>query len=131
MVAPLHKSALSQAALLLETAGRMAGREWRMAKAEVGENLSRAGVGAALLAIARLVGLVALFVLSDAAVAGLVAAGFAIWLAALMIAGGLSLSAIVLVLIGLPNLKAERLIPNRTLSNLHRDMEVLKEAVNA
>ncbi|MEJ6392171.1 phage holin family protein [Gymnodinialimonas sp. 2305UL16-5] len=124
-------TALSQAAQLLETAARLAGREWRLAKAEISENLGRAGIGLGLLAAAFILALVAAIVLAGAGVAGLVAAGFAIWLAALIVGGSLAFVTAILLGFGLRNLQSKRLIPNRTLSNIQRDMEMVKEAMNA
>ncbi|MEJ6389471.1 phage holin family protein [Gymnodinialimonas ulvae] len=124
-------SPLSHAARLLEAAAGMAKHEFRLARAEISENLGHARVGAALIGAAAMIALVAVFVLSVAAVAGLAAAGLPVWMAALIMGGALALIAGVLLALGLSKVKAKRLIPDRTLSNIQRDMQVLKEAANA
>mgnify|MGYP000291850036 CR=1 FL=1 len=124
-------SARTKVARLVDLVLRLASDEWRLAKAEVSENLGHARLGATLLACAFGLGLVAVFVLSGAAVAGLAAAGLELWLSALIVGGALALMAAILIAIGVSNLKAKRLVPDRTLSNIQRDMEMVKEALNA
>ena len=125
------QTTLANASALLGTAGRMARHEWRLAQVEIGENLRKAGVGIALIAAAALLGLVSAFALVGAGVAGLVAAGLPVWLAALLIGAAIALIAVAMALIGARRLKAKRLIPDRTLRNIQRDVEALKEALNA
>jgi hypothetical protein len=115
---------------LLDAAARLIGHEWKLAKAEVSRNVGRAGVGAGLLASAFFIGTISVGVLAAAAVAALAAAGLELWLAALIVGGGLALIAGILAAIGLRKLSARQLIPARTLSNIQRDMDMLKEAAN-
>lgn len=122
---------LASANTIARTLGRMVRREWRLAKAEISQNLSQASLGAALFVGAFAFGLVAVFVMSGAAVAGLAATGIALWLAALIVGALLAAIATLCAAIALSKLKAERLIPDRTLANVQRDMEIVKEALNA
>jgi hypothetical protein len=115
---------------LLDAAARLIGHEWQLAKAEVSRNVGRASVGAGLLAGAFFIGTIAVGVLAGAGVAALAAAGLELWLAALIVGGGLALIAGIMAAIGLRKLSARQLIPARTLSNIQRDMDMLKEAAN-
>jgi uncharacterized membrane protein YgcG len=112
--------------------GRILRKEAALAKAEVSENLSRAGTGIGLLVGAALLALVALIALAGAAVAALVSlAGWPVYWAALAVGGGIVLIAAILAMKGLRDLKPERLAPNRSISNVKRDVAVVKERINA
>jgi uncharacterized membrane protein YgcG len=111
--------------------GRILRKEAALAKAEVSENLSRAGTGIGLLVGAALLALVALIALAGAAVAALVSlAGWPVYWAALAVGGGIVLIAAILAMKGLRDLKPERLAPNRSISNVKRDVAVVKERIN-
>ena len=105
--------------------------EMTLAKAEVSRNLSRAAVGIALIGIAALVLLVALNVLAGALVGYIAASGISAGTAALIVAGGLIVVALVLALIGKSRLSAKALEPTRTAENVKRDIEALKGATHA
>jgi uncharacterized membrane protein YgcG len=112
--------------------GRILRKEAALAKAEVSENLSRAGTGIGLLVGAALLALVALIAFAGAAVAALVSlAGWPVYWAALAVGGGIVLIAAILAMKGLRDLKPERLAPNRSISNVKRDVAVVKERINA
>ncbi|QXT39099.1 phage holin family protein [Gymnodinialimonas ceratoperidinii] len=112
--------------------GRILRKEAALAKAEVGENLSRAGAGIGMLVGAALLGLVALFAFAGAAVAALVSlAGWPVYWAALAVGGVLVLIAIILAMKGKNDLKPERLMPDRSISNVKRDVAAVKESINA
>lgn len=104
--------------------------EMQLARAEIKRNLSRAGLGIALICIAALTALVALNVLATALVGVLTANGVPFWLAALIIGGVLILAALVMALAGKSKLEPEALAPKRTIESVKKDVEHLKEAAN-
>lgn len=112
-------------------ASRLVRLEIDLAKAEVRENLSRAGVGLAVVAVAFLLALTALDVLAAAAVAALASAGMAAGAAALVIGGLLLGVAAVLAAWGVKSLKPSNLAPDRTARNLKRDAEMIREKFHA
>ncbi|SFS21251.1 phage holin family protein [Yoonia litorea] len=104
--------------------------ELKLARAEVSNIVSRAGVGIALIAIAMLMALVSLNVLATAAVAYIAANGFSIGLASLMVGAALLIVAVVLALAGKSRLSPEALTPNKTVHSVKKDYESIKEAAN-
>lgn len=110
---------------------RILRKEATLAKAELSENLSRAGLALGLLVGAIILALVALVALAGAAVAALVAAGWSIWLSALIVGGGLALFAAIFAVLGVRGLRPERLAPSRSIENVKRDFNVIKEQINA
>ncbi len=111
--------------------GRILRKEAALARAEMGENLSRAGVAIGLLVGAVVLALVALISLAGAGIAALVAAGWALHWAALIVGGGVALVAALLAAKGIRDLKPERLAPTRSIENVKRDVQVMKERINA
>jgi len=74
--------------------------EIALAKAEIGADAKKAGVGAGLFAAAALFVFLALILLLIAAAYGLVAAGLAPWLAFLIVAGTLLVLGAIMALVG-------------------------------
>ncbi len=111
--------------------GRILRKEAALAKAEIGENLSRAGVAIGLLVGAVVLALVALIALAGAGVAALVSVGWATHWAALAVGGVIALVASVLAAKGIHDLKPERLAPTRSIESVKRDVAVVKEQINA
>ncbi|WP_299694483.1 phage holin family protein [uncultured Tateyamaria sp.] len=105
--------------------------ELALAKAEIARNLSRAGVGLVFFGVAALVSLVALNVLATALVGYIAAAGLSLGLAATLVGGGLLAIAAGFAFAGKTRLSAEALHPTRTVENLSRDIDSIKEASNA
>lgn len=105
--------------------------ELALARAEMSRNLSRAGVGIAMIGVAALLSLVALNVLASALVAVLAANGVPVWLSALIIGGVMLGIAVILVFLGKSRLDPEALAPKRTIDNVKQDLEKLKEIGNA
>jgi uncharacterized membrane protein YqjE len=101
-----------------------------LARAEINENLKKAGVAVGLLAGALVIGLVALNVLAVALVAALTAAGVPAGWSALIVGVVFAIIAAILVNKGLNDLKANSLAPTRTVKNIQRDANAVKEAVN-
>lgn len=105
--------------------------ELALAKAEISRNISRAGMGIAFIAIAALMGLVALNVFATALVGVLTASGLPIWLSAMIIGGVLLVIAVVLAMVGKSRLSPEALAPTQTIENVKKDFAEVKEAGNA
>ncbi len=102
--------------------------ELDFAKAEMTEKAKRAGVGAGLFGVAGVVALYGLGVLIAAAVLGL-ALVLPGWAAALVVAGGLFLIAIIAVLIGRGSLKkATPAVPKDSVQSLREDLSVVSTA---
>jgi len=104
--------------------------ELNLAKAEVANNLSRAGVGIALFAIAGILALTALNVLVGALVAYIASLGLSAGTAALIVGGAILLLSVILVFAGKSRLTGTALQPTHTMNNLKRDMSTVKGATN-
>lgn len=104
-------------------------KEVDLARAEVSENVSRAGVAIGLLAGALIVALVALNVLAAALVAAIAELGLDAGWAALIVGGVLAIVAFAMVSKGTKDLKLSSLAPSRTAKNVRRDATVVKESI--
>lgn len=107
------------------------GQEMELARAEVTEQVSRAGRAAGMLGAAAILALCGLGALTAAAVAGL-AEAFDTWLAALIVGGAILLVAAIVALIGRARLKrVAPPVPERAMTEVRRDMEAVQEGVQA
>jgi hypothetical protein len=104
--------------------------EMALAKAEARQNVSRAGAGLALIAVAAILSLTALDVLAAALVAWIAESGMDAGWAALIVGGALLIVAIGLALYGKSRLSADALAPDRTTRNIRADIDMMKEATN-
>ena len=107
-------------------------KEVELAKAEISEKISQAGMAVAALAIGGLVFFAGFLVLLDAAVFGLgkLLEPYGLpALAALIVAVGTMIVGVIILLIGRSGLKAENLTPERTARSLSRDKDLVKEQV--
>ena len=98
-----------------------------LARAEINENLTKAGVAAGMIAAGAIVVLVALNVLAAALVAALTEAGLDGGWAALMVGVVLAVIAYVMIQKGMNDLKLSSLAPTRTAKNVRRDAEAVKD----
>ncbi len=123
----------SAASLVTETLSHVSSlvrKEVDLARAEMSENAKKAAVAIGLLVGAIVVALVALNVLAAAltiAVAELLGE-YAEW-APLIVGGLLALIAFIMVAKGVNDLKGSSLAPTRTVKNVKRDSEAVKEAI--
>ena len=103
-------------------------KEGELARTEVSEKVGQVAGGLALIVIGAVLLIPALVILLDAAVAALVENGLLAqpW-SALAVGGAALLIGIILALVGMSRLKAERLVPNRTIHQLQRDLSVAKQ----
>ncbi|APX90435.1 hypothetical protein BV394_12435 [Brevirhabdus pacifica] len=102
-------------------------KEIDLAKAEVKSRLSSMGTAIGLIVAGAIVALVALNVLAAALVAALTEAGLDGGWAALIVGVGLALIAFFAAMKGVNDLKNTNLTPRRTVRNVKRDTQVLKE----
>ena len=128
----MHERDIRQAPAQFVTAIRqftsLMSDELALARAEMKSNISRAGTGIVFFGVAALFALVALNVLASALVAGLGESGLSIWAAALIVGGIFLGTAVIFALVGKSRLDASTLTPDRTLKNVQKDLEKLKEA---
>lgn len=101
-----------------------------LARAEISENISKAGIAIGLIAAAGLIAMVALNVLAAAIVAGLTEAGLNAGWAALIVGVALGVIAFILLSKGRSDLKLTSLAPTRTARNVQRDARAVKDAYN-
>lgn len=105
--------------------------EIALAKAELSNSASKAGLGLGLLVGAALIALAALNLLAAASVAALMAAGLGWGWAALAAAALWLAVAALLALWGRSKLSPKALAPTRTMTELRKDAATLKEVSNA
>jgi len=102
-------------------------KEAELARTEVSEKVTQAVAGLALIVFGAVLLIPALVILLEAAVAALDRVGFAPYWSALIAGGGALLLGLILMLIGLSRLKAERLMPRKTIEQLQQDASVAKQ----
>lgn len=112
---------------VLEHVSTLVRKEVDLARAEISENLSKAGVAIGLLVGAAVIALTALNVLSAALVAALTEAGIEAGWSALIVGVALAIIAFALMSKGLSDLKLSSLAPTRTVKNVERDAKTVKE----
>jgi lysylphosphatidylglycerol synthetase-like protein (DUF2156 family) len=102
-----------------------------LARAEIDQNLKRAGTAIGLLVAALVIALTALNVLTAAIVAGLADAGIDAGWAALIVGVVLAIVAFLLFQKGTNDLKISSIAPSRTAENVKRDTQAFKGAADA
>ena len=122
------QSPASLAADALRISSDLVRKEVSLAKAELRQNLSRAGTGLGMIVAAAVLGIVTLNVLTVALVAALAETDLGpIW-SAVVVGVVLAILAYVLLRKGMADLKPENLMPTRTVENVQRDASAVKEA---
>ena len=101
--------------------------EFRLAKAELAEKAAKAGAGLALVLVGAVLLTAALFLLLQAIVLGLIAAGLSPVAATLLVSVVVIAIGLAFVMTGRKQLSAEALIPDRTLNDIKRDTILVKE----
>ncbi|HLT76803.1 MAG TPA: phage holin family protein [Ferrovibrio sp.] len=114
---------------LISQVTTLARKESQLARAEVSEKLGQIAGGLAMIVGGAVLLIPALVILLGAAVTALINAGIQPHWAALIVGGGTLLIGALLLLAGLSRLKAEKLVPNRTLDQLQRDADVAKSQI--
>lgn len=105
-------------------------KEIDLARAEISSNLNQAAVGAGLIVAAVVLFLVALNVLAASVVAMLTEAGLEGWLASLIVFAVIAIIAVALLAKGLRDVKPSNIAPSRTIENVRRDANTLKEPID-
>lgn len=122
------QSPASLAADALRISSDLVRKEVSLAKAELRQNLNRAGTGLGMIVAAAVLGIVTLNVLTVALVAALAETDLGpIW-SAVVVGVVLAILAYVLLRKGMADLKPENLMPTRTVENVQRDASAVKEA---
>jgi ABC-type uncharacterized transport system permease subunit len=124
---PTNKSA---AGLLSDAIAHMSAlvrKEVDLARAEVSENMSRAGIAVGFLAGALVIALTALNVLAAALVAGLAETRLGPGWSALVVGIVLGIIAFALAMKAKNDLTLSSIAPTRTAKNVQRDAQALKE----
>ncbi len=117
---------------LLKEFSNLMRREVRLARAEVSEKITMAGVGLALIIAAVGLAVAALVILLEAAVDAMVnQGGFSPWQAAVIIGVAALIVTAILAAIGIYRLKAQSLAPRKTVEQLQRDAAVAKYQVTS
>jgi uncharacterized membrane protein YqjE len=101
--------------------------EFRLAKAELAEKAAKAGAGLALVLVGAVLLTAALFLLLQAIVLGLIAAGLSPVAATLLVSVVVIAIGLAFVMTGRKQLSAEALVPDRTLNDIKRDTVLVKE----
>lgn len=114
----------------LQSVSTLVRQEVDLARAEVNENVNRAATAIGLLVGAGVIALVALNVLAGALVSALAEAGLAIGWAAIIVGGILAIIAFIMMNKGTNDLKMSSLAPSRTLKNVKRDAQAVKESTH-
>lgn len=107
----------------------LARKEGQLARAEVSEKIGQIAGALAMLVGGAVLLIPALVILLGAAVTALVNAGIQPHWAALIVGGGALLIGAILMMAGLSRLKADKLVPNRTIEQLQRDATVAKQQI--
>lgn len=105
-------------------------KEVDLARAEMSENLTRAGIAIGLLVGAVVIALTALNVLAAALVVALASLGIASAWASLIVGVALTLIAFGMMAKGVHDLKLSSIAPTRTAENVERDVAVIKESLD-
>ena len=122
------QSPSSLAADALRISSDLVRKEVTLAKAELRQNLNRAGTGLGMIVAAAVLGIVTLNVLTVALVAALAETDLGpIW-SAVVVGVVLAILAYVLLRKGMADLKPDNLMPTRTVENVQRDASAVKEA---
>jgi Putative Actinobacterial Holin-X, holin superfamily III len=103
-------------------------KESQLARNEMSEKIAQAGVGIALIVGGAVLLTPALVILLQAAVSGLITSKIVgePW-APLIVGGGVFVIGLILLLIGMSRLKAEALIPNKTIRQVQSDVRVVQQ----
>ncbi|MFZ3582933.1 phage holin family protein [Loktanella sp. DJP18] len=115
---------------VLGSIGNLLRQEVDLARAEVDQNLKRAGGALGLLVGAVILAFIGLSVLSTAVISALVLAGIGQLWATVLVGVVVLIIAAILVMVGIKRLKLSSIAPTRTAHNLKADAHMLKEAYN-
>jgi succinate dehydrogenase hydrophobic anchor subunit len=104
-------------------------KESQLARVEMSEKMTQIATALALVVGGAALLIPALVVLLNAAVAALIENGFTASASALIVGGITLVIGAILVIVGIKAMKANNLMPDRTIHQLQRDAEVAKHQV--
>ncbi|MFY9839710.1 MAG: phage holin family protein [Xanthobacteraceae bacterium] len=106
------------------------GKEGQLARVEISEKITQAAVGIGLIVGGSVLLTPALVILLQAGVSALITNNIVgePW-APLIVGGVVFVIGIILLLVGMSRLKAEALVPNRTIQQIQSDVRVAKQQV--
>ncbi len=106
-------------------------KEGQLARAEMSEKITQVAAGLGLIVGGSVLLTPALVILLQAAVSGLITNNIIKepW-APLIVGGAVFVIGIILLLVGLSRLKADALLPNRTIQQIQSDVRVAKQQVS-
>ncbi len=125
-----EQSTLSLISDVLRLSSGLIQKEIELAKAELGENINRAGAAIGLLVGAAILAMIALNLIAGTLVAALAAAGVSVVWAPLIVASFFGVIALIMVLKAQSDLKMASRAPSRTAARIRRDATALKEATH-
>ena len=102
-------------------------KEAQLARTEISDKIAHAATGMGLAVVGAVLTMPALVVLLQAIVGMLVRAGMAFPLAALIVGGVTLVIGIFLLIAGVERLKGTTLTPEKTINQLQRDAEMVKQ----
>lgn len=114
---------------LVDNASLLATRELQLAKAEVGQSISRAKAGVAALAVGGGV-LFGGFLLLLVALSIYLAQYVPIWGAFAIVGAGTLVVGLIMVMAGKKRMDAEAFMPERTMQSMQRDQRMVKEKLS-
>src|SRR4051812_26884629 len=109
----------------------LAQKESQLARAEMSEKITQVAFGLAFIVGGAVLLIPALVVLLQAAVAALEQARFQPTAAAMIVGGAVLVIGIILLLVGINRLKAENLVPNKTIHQIQEDASVAKQQLRS
>ncbi len=118
----LFADALAQMTTLFET-------ELRLVRTEIGEKIHTAVMAIVVIVLAAILLLAALFLVLIGCVELIISFGFQSWVAYFMVGAGIAIVGVVALLLALRNLSADTLKPSRTIAQLGKDADIVKEQV--
>jgi len=104
--------------------------ERELARTEVSEKLTQVGAGLGLIVGGSVLVIPGLVVLLQAGVAALVEAGIAAHWASLIVGGAVVVIGLILVAVGVIQMRPKQLVPTRTIEQIQQDVRIAKQQVS-
>lgn len=103
--------------------------EFSLARAEISEGVSTMRTGIGFAAAGALLLIVAVLALAEAAIGGLMAAGFGLGIASVIVAGVCLVVGLIVVRAGTRRLRLRNLAPQKTVRQIERDVQLTRHQV--
>ena len=102
-------------------------KEAQLARSEISDKVAHAATGIGFVVVGAVLAIPALVILLQAIVALLVQGGMSIALSSLIVGGATLIIGILLLIAGVERVKATNLTPEKTIHQLQRDAEMVKQ----